>query len=119
VKPEVLTYFERVQGGDEFRANDEVLARFFPGGSLDEATVRRAAKGGDKDLAFLLMPSRERALAWTRPTGRWVREQSFTKAGTPSSPRRRTSTRRWRMAPPAGGGGRVYEDGRLLLDWAG
>ena len=33
-EPEFLTYVKRVQGGDEFRANDEFLARFFPGQGL-------------------------------------------------------------------------------------
>jgi hypothetical protein len=61
-QPEILTYFQRVTGGDEFRANTEVLERFFPQGVLDEATVRRAAKGGDQDITFLIVPSPERAL---------------------------------------------------------
>ena len=55
-EPEVLTYFRRVGGGDELRANTEILARFFPGGKLDEIEVRRAAPGGDRDLAWLLAP---------------------------------------------------------------
>lgn len=78
-QPEVLTYFKRVKGGDEFRGNDEILARFFSGGALNEAEVLRAAPGGDRDLAWLLAPSRERALALNKAYWLVVREQSFTK----------------------------------------
>src|SRR5690606_5951464 len=60
--PEIFTYFQRVGGGDEFRANDEILERFFPGGLLDEDAVLRAAPGGDRDITYLVAPSRERAL---------------------------------------------------------
>ena len=75
--PEALTYLRRVRGGDELRANDEMLARFFPGGVLDEGSVRRAAAGGDRDLAWLLTPSRARALALGKAYLAVVREQSF------------------------------------------
>lgn len=78
-EPEYLTYMRRVGGGDELRANAEMLARFFPGGALDEAEVRRAAPGGDRDLAWLLAPSRERALALDKAYWLLVREQSFTR----------------------------------------
>lgn len=61
--PELVTCFRRVQGGDETRTNDELLARFVPGGVVDEAERRRAAVGGDRDLAWALAPSRARALA--------------------------------------------------------
>lgn len=117
-KPETLTYFERVQGGDEFRANDELLQRFFPGGALDEASVRRAAKGGDQDLAFLLTPSRERALQLNKAYMALVRDQAFKKG------------RDTMIAPPVNvhptvengstgleDAGRVYRDGQLHLDW--
>ncbi|HEX8701230.1 MAG TPA: hypothetical protein VF815_20565 [Myxococcaceae bacterium] len=117
-KPETLVYFERVQGGDEFRANDELLQRFFPGGTLDEAAVRRAAKGGDQDLAALITPSRERALRLNKAYMVLVREQAFTHG------------RDTMLAPPANvhpqvengstgleDAGRVYQDGRLHLSW--
>ncbi|MEM8711117.1 MAG: hypothetical protein AAGG01_09200, partial [Planctomycetota bacterium] len=62
-KGEVLTYFERVRGGDEFRANVEILDRFFDdAGDVRAAEVMRAAPGGEEDLRFLVMPSRRRAL---------------------------------------------------------
>ncbi|MCK8496259.1 hypothetical protein [Myxococcus fulvus] len=117
-KPEVLTYFERVKGGDEFRANEELLARFFADGKVDETSVRRAAAGGDKDLAWLLTPSRERALALGRAYMTLVREQGFTKG------------RDTLLAPPTNvlpsvengstgleDAGLIFEDGRLHLAW--
>lgn len=70
---EILTYFRRVGAGDELRANTELLARYFPGGRLDEAAVLRAV-----DLAELLSPSRARALALDKAYRAIVREQSFT-----------------------------------------
>jgi len=118
-EPEVLTYFKRVQGGDEFRANDEILRRFFPGGVLDETAVRRAAKGGDRDLAWLLTPTRRRALDLNKAYMVIVREQSFEQG------------RDTLLAPPAnvhpaiengetelGAAGKVFRDGRLWLDWS-
>jgi hypothetical protein len=117
-EPETLTYFRRVGGGDEFRANGEILARFFPGGALDEAEVRRAAPGGDRDLRFLVAPSRERALLLTKAYMALVREQTF-RLGRDTM-----------IAPPGnvfpkvengdtelGVAGRVFLDGRLWLDW--
>ncbi len=71
---EILTYFRRVGAGDELRANTELLARYFPGGRLDEAAVRAAV-----DLAELLTPSRARALALDKAYRAIVREQSFTR----------------------------------------
>ncbi len=77
--PETLTWFRRVGGGDEFRANDEVRARFWRDSVLDEAEVRRAAIGGDRDLLHLVAPSRDRALRLAKAYLAIVREQSFTK----------------------------------------
>lgn len=117
-EPEALTYLRRVQGGDEFRANDEMLARYFPDGRLDEAAVRRAALGGDRDLAWLLLPSRARALALDKAAMTLVAAQDYAH-GRDALP-----------APPANlhheiangdtglkAAGRVYRDGRLWLDW--
>jgi hypothetical protein len=119
-EPETLTYFRRVGGGDEFRANGEILARFFPGGVLDEAAVRRAAPGGDLDLGALILPTRERALRLDKAYLALVRRQDFT-AGRDAM-----------LAPPANvhrviengatdlaARGKVYLDGRLQLDWTG
>ncbi len=117
-KPETLVYFERVQGGDEFRANDELLKRFFPNGVLDEATVKRAAKGGDQDLAFLLTPSRERALQLNKAYMALVREQAFTRGrDTMIAPPENVLMKVENGSTELGASGRVYEDGRLHLSW--
>jgi hypothetical protein len=117
-EPEILTYFRRVQGGDELRANGEMLARFFPGGELDEAAVRRAARGGDRDIAFLLTPSRERALLLAKAYMVLVREQSFDK-GRDAMPLPPANVHREIENGSTGLGkaGKVYRDGRLWLDW--
>ncbi|HVT35120.1 MAG TPA: hypothetical protein VHE37_06040, partial [Nevskiaceae bacterium] len=117
--PEILTYFRRVGGGDEFRSNDEISARFFPGGTLDEATVRRAAPGGDQDLAFLLAPSRTRALALDKAYMALVREQSFVHG------RDAVLAPRTNVYPLIAGNGDtglssgvgVFDDGRIWLAW--
>jgi len=70
--PEVLTYFRRALGGDEFRANDEVRARFFQGTTVNTDAVRSAP-----DLHALLYPSRARALALDRAYLQIVRTQNF------------------------------------------
>lgn len=117
--PEVLTYFERVGGGDEFRANDEILARFFEEGKVRRDEVLRAAPGGDRDLTHLILPSRERALRLNAAYRVTVREQSFVLG-------------RDALVEPAGNvhrtiengstelheTGRVFRDGRLQLDWS-
>lgn len=114
---EVLTWFSRTQGGDEFRSNTELLARFFPKGRLDRAAVLRAAPGGDRDLHWLLAPSRERAHALNKSYLALVRAQGF-EAG-----------REVMLAPPRNvqrtiengdtglaAKGRIYSDGRLWLE---
>ncbi|WP_426750756.1 hypothetical protein [Myxococcus sp. Y35] len=117
-RPEVLTYFERVRGGDEFRANDELLGRFFVGGRVDEQAVRRAAKGGDQDLAWLLTPSRQRALDLDRAYMLLVREQSFTKGrDTLLSPPANVLTQVENGSTGLEDAGLLFEDGRLQLVW--
>ncbi|RKH58540.1 hypothetical protein [Corallococcus llansteffanensis] len=117
-KPETATYFERVQGGDEFRANDELLARFFPGGVLDLPAVRRAAPEGDRDLAWLLTPSRERALQLDKAYWALVREQAFalgrdTLLAPPANVHRAVENGSTELEAT----GRLYADGRLHLAW--
>lgn len=69
---EFLTYFKRVGGGDEFRQNEEMRARWFKAnGQVDEEKVRAA------DVYTLTAPSRERALALNKAYRIIVREQSF------------------------------------------
>lgn len=117
--PEVLTYLSRVQGGDEFRANDEMLQRFFPGGTLDEPAVRRAALGGDKDLHWLLAPSRRRALDLNKAYMVLVRDQCFEKGRDPLlSPPRNVHSSIENGETELGAAGKVFRDGRLWLDWS-
>lgn len=116
--PEILTYFRRVTGGDEFRANDEVLGRFFPNGVLDESVVRRAALGGDKDLTFLVVPSRERALQLNKAYRALVAEQHFV-FGRDSliAPPLNVHKEIENGSTDLSVTGHVYRDGRLWLDW--
>ncbi|MFP2930322.1 hypothetical protein ACLESO_35025 [Pyxidicoccus sp. 3LG] len=117
-KPEVLTYFERVKGGDEFRANEELLSRFFPEGKVDEAAVRRAARGGDRDMAWLVTPSRERALDLGRAYMALVREQGFTKGrDTLLAPPRNVLPQVENGSTGLEDAGLIFEDGRLHLTW--
>jgi hypothetical protein len=120
--PELVTYFARVGGGDELRANEELLGRFVPGGKLAEAELRRAAAGGDRDLAWALLPTRARALALDKAYLAIVREQSFVRGRDAMlAPATRVHER---VAEPGTGLGeagpphaRVHRDGRLQLDW--
>ncbi len=70
--PEILEYFRAVGGGDEFRQNREVLARWFnEDGSVKEDEVRAA------DVYTLISPSRERALALNKAYMTIVEDQDF------------------------------------------
>ena len=116
--PEILTYLTRVQGGDEFRANDEMLARFFPGGRLDEAAVRRASRGGDHDLTDLVLPSRARALALDKAYLVLVREQRFelgrdSLIAPPANVHPKIQNGNTELAQRQ----QVFHDGVLWLDW--
>ena len=69
---EILTYFKRVGGGDEFRSNTEMLdRRFNPDGTVNTAAVR------GKTVYDLIAPSRERALTLNKAYRVIVGEQSF------------------------------------------
>jgi hypothetical protein len=116
--PETLVYFRRVGGGDEFRQNSEILARFFANGRLDEAEVRRAAPGGDRDLSHLLMPSRERALLLDKAYRVLVARQTFAfgRDGL-LGPARNVHARIDNGSTGLEEQGRVHSDGRLLLAW--
>lgn len=117
-EPEVLTYFRRVGGADELRANTEMLARFFPDGVVDEAAVRRAAAGGDRDLFWLLAPSRERALALNKAYLAVVREQSFVHGrDAVIAPAVRVHKKIANGSTELERTGKVYTDGRLHLLW--
>lgn len=117
-EPEILTYFRRVKGADEFRANGEMLTRFFPGGTLDETAVRRAAVGGDKDLAWLLAPSRERALALNKAYLAIVREQSFVRGRDAMiAPATNVHRKIENGSTELERTGLVFRDGQLQLSW--
>ncbi|WP_437336431.1 hypothetical protein [Sorangium sp. So ce394] len=117
-EPEVLTYLRRARGADDYRGNAEMLARFFPGGALDEAEVRRGAPGGDRDLAYLVAPSRERALLLDKAYRALVRAQRF-EAGRDVVLGPATGILRVVEGESTGlaEAERVYLDGRAHLAW--
>lgn len=117
-EPEILTYFKRVTGGDEFRSNQEILDRFFPKSQLDQASVRRAAPGGDQDITFLIAPSRQRALQLNKAYMALVREQRFqlgrdTLLAPPINVHATIENGSTELSET----GNVFQDGRLWLDW--
>jgi hypothetical protein len=117
-RPEILEYFARVGGGDELRENAEVRAKFWPKGRLDERRVRRAAPGGDRDITFLVMPSKERALLLNKAYRALVAEQSFAKGRDPVvRPAKNVHKSARNGATPLGAAGHAFADGELLLDW--
>lgn len=70
---EFLTYFERVGGGDEFRQNKEMLARWFnQDGSVNKQKVSEV-----DSLYQLIMPSTERAIDLNKAYYSIVQEQSY------------------------------------------
>ena len=69
---EILQYFRRVGGGDEFRENKELLKRLF-----DTDGAVRTDKVASKDIYELINPSRSRALDLNKAYWTIVREQSF------------------------------------------
>jgi hypothetical protein len=117
-RPETLVYFERTGGGDEFRANGELAERFLGGGRVDTRELKRAARGGDRDLASLVFPSRERALVLNKSYMALVREQKFELGrdafATPVTNVHAEITDAATGLEPAR---RVYADGTLRLDW--
>ena len=117
--PEILTYLRRVRGGDEFRANDEMIGKFFDDeGKLLEDKVRRAAVGGDQDIRFLVVPSRERAILLGKAYLALVREQTFDRGRDavikpvanvhPSIKNGSTQLNETK---------KIFRDGKLWLDW--
>ncbi|BFM11246.1 hypothetical protein R50072_13990 [Simiduia litorea] len=71
-QPEILDYLKRVGGGDEFRQNQEMQARWFNAdGSLKLAEIKQA------DVYQLITPSPERALQLNKAYTHLVRTQRF------------------------------------------
>lgn len=117
-EPEVLEYLRRVGAGDELRANDEMLRRFFTTDQLIDTEVWRAAPGGDKDLAYLLLPSRERALMLDKAYRVLVRGQRFDLGrDAVVTPARNVHRQITNGSTELGKTHRIYRDGRLRLDW--
>ncbi|MCG5053081.1 MAG: hypothetical protein KA712_08995 [Myxococcales bacterium] len=118
--PEILTYLRRVRGGDEFLANEEMLAKFVPGQQVNEAEVLRAAPGGDRSIADLLAPSRARALALDKAYRCLVEAQTF-ELGRDVVLKPATRIHRKIEATSTGlsEAGLVFTDGALRLDWRG
>ena len=110
---EIETWLARSGAADEFRANQEMLSRYFPDGELDIEALRAA-----RDLSELLLPSPERALDLDKAYLAIVREQSFEQGRDAFvSPPEKVHRR---IEEPETGlvdAGRVYDDGRLWLDW--
>jgi len=71
---EILTYFQRAGGGDEFRSNAELRERWFhrQGTAVDVDKVRAA-----EDVYALVTPSRDRALRLNKAYRTIVAEQDF------------------------------------------
>lgn len=109
---EIRQYLRRVGGGDEFRANTEMRARWFgPDGQLDPARLNQA-----KDVYTLIVPSPERALALNKAYLTIVREQSFLKGRDATLvPAENVYREVDTEVPPLAPEHRVA--GNLLLDW--
>lgn len=124
--PEILEYFERVRGADEFRANTEAIEKFFVdldgdgiADEVKEAEVRRAAPGGDLDIMYLVKPSPERAIALNKAYRALVEEQDFEFGRDPvSEPATQVFEEITGNGTTAlGDAGLVFRDGRIWLDW--
>ncbi|MFI4979464.1 MAG: hypothetical protein ACHQIO_03880 [Nevskiales bacterium] len=75
-KPEFASYLENNHAGDEYRANGEILKRYFQVDGTANAAAFKALRG---DLSALLLPSQQRALLLDKAYRVLVQEQSFTK----------------------------------------
>jgi hypothetical protein len=125
-RPEILEYFERVRGADEFRANTEALERFFVdldgdgvADEVKEADVRTAAPGGDRDIRYLVVPSDARAIALNKGYKALVEEQDF-ELGRDPVPEPATQVFEeitGNGTTALGDAGLLFRDGRMWLDW--
>lgn len=115
--PEVLTYMRRVRGADEFRSNDEMLRRFFRRGLPQERLVAQASITGPRDLAWLLYPSPQRALALNRAYMRLVRLQRFDFGRDPVLKPALNVHRTIVNGDTGFREDQIFRDGTLWLDW--
>lgn len=112
--PELVTYLRRVGGADELRANDEMLARWFEDGVLDEDALGRGL-----DIAEVLTPSRARALQLDRAYLVLVREQAFELGrDVVLAPPVNVHARIDHVPTGLAAADRVYRDGSIRLDWS-
>lgn len=116
-QPEVLTYMQRVGGADEFRSNQEMTRRFFQRGVLQDKLVISASPGGRHDLAWLLYPSPERALALNRAYMRLVRMQRFDLGRDAVLKPAKNVHRSIENGDTGFGTDRVFRDGSVWLNW--
>ena len=116
-EPEILTYFRRAGGGDEFRNNDEMIERFFPDGELDEAELHRAAVGGDRDIRHVILPSVERSYRLNKAYMALVRRQRFDVGRDPMPTPPANVFQRIEEISAGLPADRIYRDGTLWLDW--
>jgi hypothetical protein len=117
-EPEYRRYLERVRAGDEFRANTEMLERFFPHGVLRLSALLPIAPGGHGDIRDLILPSRSRALTLDKAYRVLVAEQSYRFGrDTIIAPAQNVYDHLENTATPLDAAAHVYKDGRLWLDW--
>lgn len=116
-EPEFARYLRLTRAGDELRNNDELIMKFFDeGGALREAELDKAKK----DVADIVLPSRERALALDRAYLANVIEQSYIWGrDAVSMPVRNV----WSEVPKdrstgIGEAGLVVRESRIQLDWS-
>lgn len=69
---EILTYFKRVGGGNEFRIENDINTKFFTEGVLDEEKVKNA-----KNIYELITPTRDSALKLNKAYRSLVKSQDF------------------------------------------
>lgn len=69
---EILTYFKRVGGGNEFRIENDVHARFYVDGLLDESKVKSVSS-----IYELITPTRASALQMSKSYKVLVESQDF------------------------------------------
>src|SRR3546814_16823287 len=73
-EPEYQRSLRSARGGDEYRSNAEMLARFFPDDHFDVTAANATAAGGGGDLRSIILHSRERALLLDKDYRSLVRE---------------------------------------------
>jgi len=69
---EIVTYFKRVGGGSEFRAHNDIHAKFYNNGVLDEEKVKNASS-----IYELITPTRASALRMSKSYKTLVESQDF------------------------------------------